>query len=98
VFARNVASWIIEVIGWTGTIIVLLGFLLLQTRRLGPASWAYLGMNFFGGLLIGLNSYFNGALPSVALNFAWMVIAVYGIAKSFRESENRRSALSESQS
>ena len=49
-------------------------------------------MNFFGGLFIGLNSYFNGALPSVALNFVWMVIAVYGMVRSLRSSKTRQTA------
>jgi hypothetical protein len=87
-----VASWVIEVMGWTGTLFVLLAFLLLQIRRLGPTSWTYLGMNFFGAVLIGLNSYFNGALPSVALNFAWSVIAVYGMVRSVRSMKTRRPA------
>ncbi|TLX93161.1 MAG: hypothetical protein E6K96_09770 [Thaumarchaeota archaeon] len=95
---RTVASWIIEVVGWSGTALVLLAFLLLQTRRLGPSSWAYLWMNFFGALLIGLNSYFNGALPSVALNSAWMVIAVYGMVKSVRSGKTRQPAPPESNS
>jgi hypothetical protein len=98
VFARTVASFAIEVIGWTGTSLVLGAFLLLQTRKLGHASWAYLWMNFFGGLFIGLNSYFNGALPSVALNFAWVVIAAYGMVRSVSERRTRQSAPSESHS
>jgi hypothetical protein len=98
VTARTVASWTIEVIGWIGTALVLGAFLLLQTRKLGPDSWAYLWMNFFGGLFIGLNSYFNGALPSVALNFAWMVIAAYGMVRSVRERKTRQSVPSESRS
>ncbi len=92
------ASWIIEVMGWTGTLLVLLAFLLLQIRRLGPASWVYLGMNFFGAVLIGLNSYFNGALPSVALNVAWSVIAVYGMVRSVRSMKTRRPATPEDSS
>ena len=86
------ATWIIEIVGWSGTILVLVAFLLLQIRRLGPGSGAYLGLNFFGGLFIGLNSYFNGALPSVALNFVWMVIAVYGMVRSLRSSKTRQTA------
>ena len=84
------ASWIIEVVGWSGTVLVLLAFLLLQVRRFGPGSGVYLGMNFFGGLFIGLNSYYNGALPSVALNFAWVGIAVYGMAMSLRRGRTRQ--------
>jgi hypothetical protein len=42
-----------------------------------------------------LNSYFNGALPSVALNFAWVVIAVYGMVRSVRERKTRQSNPSE---
>lgn len=86
------ASWIIEIAGWSGTILVLVAFLLLQIRRLSPGSGAYLGLNFFGGLFIGLNSYFNGALPSVALNFVWMVIAVYGMVRSLRSSKTLQTA------
>lgn len=87
---RTVASWIIEVVGWIGTALVLGAFFLLQNRRLGPGSWAYLGMNFFGGLFILTNSYFNSALPSVGLNFVWVIIAIYGMARSLRSEKTRQ--------
>ena len=90
------ASWIIEVVGWSGTVLVLLAFLLLQIRRVGPGSGTYLSMNFFGGLFIGLNSYFNGAVPSVALNFAWVGIAVYGMVRSLRRGKTGQLASRES--
>ena len=84
------ASWLIEVVGWTGTGLVLLAFFLLQVRRLGPESWTYLAMNFFGGLFILTNSFINNALPSAGLNFAWVIIAVYGMARSLRSGKTRQ--------
>ena len=71
-------------IGILGTSMVLVAFLLLQSRRLHGNGIAYQLLNLFGagGVLVSLWDRFN---PSVfVLELAWVAISAYGIVRSFR--------------
>jgi hypothetical protein len=71
-------------IGILGTSMVLVAFLLLQSRRLHGNGIAYQLLNLFGagGVLVSLWDRFN---PSVfVLELAWVAISAYGIVQSFR--------------
>jgi hypothetical protein len=71
-------------IGILGTSMVLVAFLLLQSRRLHGNGIAYQLLNLFGagGVLVSLWDRFN---PSVfVLELAWLAISAYGIVQSFR--------------
>jgi drug/metabolite transporter superfamily protein YnfA len=71
-------------IGILGTLMVLVAFLLLQSRRLHGNGIAYQLLNLFGagGVLVSLWDRFN---PSVfVLELAWVAISAYGIVQSFR--------------
>ena len=78
------ASLIVDVIGWAGTALVLLAYLLITSKRLGSESKLYQGMNLFGAVGLIVNTFVNGAYPSTGLNIAWVLIALYGITKGFR--------------
>lgn len=71
-------------IGILGTSMVLVAFLLLQSRRLHGNGIAYQLLNLFGagGVLGSLWDRFN---PSVfVLELAWVAISAYGIVRSSR--------------
>ena len=71
-------------IGILGTSMVLVAFLLLQSRRLHGNGIAYQLLNLFGagGVLVSLWDRFN---PSVfVLELAWVAISAYGIVRSFK--------------
>lgn len=66
----------IEIIGWTGAALILLAYLLLSSERLTGRSRAYQWMNVVGALFFIVNSGWNGAIPSAALNVIWMGIGL----------------------
>jgi len=72
----------IEIIGWIGAGGVLLAYLLVSTRKIAPTSKEYQLINLFGALGIIVNSAVHMAIPSVALNVAWLLIALYGLIKA----------------
>jgi hypothetical protein len=78
------AALAVDVIGWTGTLLVLLAYLLITGRKLGGDSTVYQIMNLFGAIGLIINGYVNGAYPSVGLNVAWSLIALYGLSKGLR--------------
>lgn len=71
-------------IGILGTLMVLVAFFLLQSRRLHGNGIAYQLLNLFGagGVLVSLWDRFN---PSVfVLEVAWVAISAYGIVRSLK--------------
>lgn len=62
----------IEMIGWAGAGLILAAYILLSTERLTGQSRAYQWMNVAGALCFIVNSGWNGAIPSAALNVIWM--------------------------
>jgi hypothetical protein len=71
-----------EIIGWTGTMLILLAYLLVSIQKITPVSKTYQLLNLFGAAFVIVNVSFHGAIPSVALNLVWLVVALYGLIKS----------------
>lgn len=65
----------LELIGWLGAGLLLLGFTLNLFQKIGVNSTAYLLLNLIGSLLLLYNAYHNGAFPFVAVNFVWVVFS-----------------------
>jgi hypothetical protein len=68
---------LIETVGWIGALLILASYLLLSTGRLQGRSRTYQWMNIVGAAGFVLNSGWNGAIPSAALNVIWMGIGAY---------------------
>lgn len=71
-------------VGLLGTVIILLGFLMLQAGRLAGTDLIYQLINLFGaaGILVSLMGKFN--LSVFLLEGAWMAVSLYGIVRSFK--------------
>ena len=72
---------LIEIVGWAGAALILLGYALVTSGRITPRSLAYQLMNVFGAIGFIINSGWNGAIPSVALNVVWLFIAIFGLLR-----------------
>lgn len=68
---------LIESAGWAGAVLILLSYILLSTGRLHGQSTVYQWMNVVGSAGFVLNSSWNGAIPSAALNVVWMGIGLF---------------------
>ena len=79
----------VEVAGWIGAILILLGYLLLSAGRLTGQSLVYQAMNVIGATGFVINGWWHGAVPSAALNVLWLLIG--GVA-SWRILKNRGSS------
>jgi hypothetical protein len=78
----------IEIIGWSGAILILGAYALLSAGRLRAESLSYHLMNILGAAGFVVNSGWNGALPSAAMNVVWIGIGVYAL----RQRRDERSA------
>jgi len=74
----------VEVIGWVGAALILGAYALLSTGRLQAESLTYQLMNILGAAGFVVNSGWNGALPSAAMNVIWMGIGIYALRQRRR--------------
>ena len=74
----------VEVIGWIGAALILGAYAVLSTGRLRAESLTYQLMNILGAAGFVVNSGWNGALPSAAMNVIWMGIGIYALRQRRR--------------
>jgi hypothetical protein len=64
----------VEVAGWTGALLILLGYLAITTGKLTGDSALYQWINVAGATGFVVNGWWHGAIPSAALNIVWLLI------------------------
>ena len=79
--SRTPRGLAIEIIGWTGTVLLITGFLLNTLEILGPRSLPYLLLNLFGAAGVGANAYVHRTYPAMAIEAMWALIAAVGIGR-----------------
>ena len=72
---------IVEIIGWAAALLILVAYVLLSLGRIEAQSIAYQGMNVAGAAGFIVNSGYNGAIPSAALNVIWMGIGLFALSR-----------------
>lgn len=72
---------LVEIVGWIGAGLILAAYLLLSAGKLPAKSFAYQGMNLVGAIAFVINSGWNGAVPSAALNVIWAFIALFALTR-----------------
>jgi hypothetical protein len=82
---------VVEIVGWTGAVLILLGYLLITAGKLTGGSLLYQAMNVLGAAGFAINGWWHRALPSTALNVVWLLI---GVIASWRILKKRGSSTS----
>ena len=75
----------INIIGWLGSIAVLLAYVLVSTNRLKGDSVPYQLLNLFGGFFLMANTFYFGAYPSTAVNLVWLSIAIIALVRAVKK-------------
>lgn len=83
----------IEIIGWTAALLFLLSYLLVSTGRLQGRSRAYQWLNVVGAIGFVINSGWNGAYPSAAVNIIWAMIGLVTLWQLTHKSDTSTSAM-----
>jgi hypothetical protein len=69
----------VEVIGWTGAVLATVAYGLVTTNRVSSAALAFHVLNLAAAAGLAVNAAYHGALPGVALNVIWGLIALRGL-------------------
>jgi hypothetical protein len=65
-----------DVIGWLGSVLVVLAYGLNSYQKLKSDSVLFYLLNIIGGILLVIYSLHKDALPNVFINAVWIVIAI----------------------
>src|SRR5262245_20424695 len=65
---------IVEVIGWIGAVMLLVGYGLVSLKRIAGDSAPYQLLNLGGCITMIINSGYHGAWPSAGLNIVWAIV------------------------
>ena len=83
----------VEVAGWAGALLILLGYLLITAGKLTGSSLLYQAMNIVGAAGFAINGWWHRALPSTALNIVWLLIGVIASWRILRKRGSSTSAM-----
>ena len=74
---------LVDVLGWVGAILYLVGYALVSMKRVEGDSLLFQGINIMAGILLVINTFYWRSYPSVALNVAWIGIAVFTLRRKY---------------
>jgi hypothetical protein len=65
-----------DILGWIGSILVLVAFGLNSYEKVKADSWSYILLNLGGGILLIIYSTYKGAYANTFINVAWVIVAL----------------------
>jgi hypothetical protein len=74
-------EFVVDVLGWVGTVLYLVAYALISSRKVEGDSLLYQGMNIIAGFLLVANTYYWKAYPSLALNVVWIGIGLFTLGR-----------------
>lgn len=78
--AHEPALWV-EIIGWTGSVAILLAYSLNSYQKIKSDSPVFLLLNLTGGLLLIVYTARKEAFPSTFINVVWVIVAALALAR-----------------
>lgn len=70
-----------QIIGWIGTILVVLAYFLNSTGKISSSSKRYQLLNLLGAIGVGFNVFHQQAWPALALQVTWGIIALLSLIR-----------------
>lgn len=67
----------VEIIGWTGAVLILGSYALLSAGRLEGRSRTFQWLNVIGAACFVVNSGWHGAIPSTSVNVVWAGVGLF---------------------
>jgi hypothetical protein len=71
----------IEIIGWVGSLVVVIAYGLNSYQKLRSDSMVFYIMNLTGGLALIVYTVYKAAYASAFINVVWVIIAVVAIIR-----------------
>ena len=81
---------LLEIIGWIGSIEILLAYALNSYQKIRSDSLAFLLLNLTGGLLLMVYGFYKDALANSFLNLVWVIVAILALGKLYRQRTTKK--------
>ncbi|ASN20093.1 CBU_0592 family membrane protein [Arthrobacter sp. YN] len=78
-------GFVIDVLGWVGTIALLFSFWLLTVKRVTSDGYRYHALNASGAFLLAITTAQAQAWSAVVLNATWCLIACTGLIQALKK-------------
>ena len=77
------ANLIINILGWTGSVLYLLAYALVSAKKTEGDSVVYQGINIFAGILLVIYTLYLGAYTTTGLNAVWVAIGLFTLGRKW---------------
>ena len=74
---------LIDILGWTGSILYLLAYALVSAKKTEGDSLLYQSINIFAGSLLVIYTLALGAYATTGLNAVWVVIGLLTLGRKW---------------
>jgi predicted membrane protein len=76
---------LIEILGWTGSLLVLIAYAMNISKKLSADSLTYYLLNIAGSSFLIVHTAIHHAFPSMVVNIIWVFIPVVTIVRANRK-------------
>lgn len=73
----------IDLLGWTGSVLYLVAYALVSTKKTEGDSVLYQSMNIVAGVFLILYSFSLGAYATTGLNAVWAAIGIFTLGRKW---------------
>lgn len=80
---------LIDIIGWSGSLMVILAYGLNSYQRIQSDSWTFLLLNFIGGICLIIYSVYYTAYANTFINVVWVMIAIPALIRLMKRHGTR---------
>jgi hypothetical protein len=74
---------LIDILGWTGSILYLLAYTLVSMKKTEGDSILYQGINILAGIFLVIYTLSLGAYATTGLNVVWAAIGIFTLARKW---------------
>ena len=85
----NSSGFLIDILGWTGSILYLVAYALVSLKKTEGDSLLYQGINILAGSLLVIYTLSLEAYATMGLNAVWVVIGLFTLGRKWLTRNHR---------
>lgn len=85
----NSSQLLIDILGWTGSVLYLLAYALVSLKKTEGDSILYQGMNIVAGVLLVVYTLSLQAYATTGLNVVWVAIGLFTLGRKWLTRNDR---------
>ncbi len=82
-----------QIIGWSGSALLIVAYVLVSSKKLAPESVKYQLINLGGAACLFVYAMYTVAYPFVLVNFIWLIIGLNFLYKIYTKKDKTRDSL-----